>query len=458
MLLTGLTNISPIDGRYRDELSELRNIFTEYNLLQYRVKIEIHWLQKLSDTTEIQEVPLFCKETKDFLNKIINNFNIDDANRIKSIERDINHDVKAVEYFIKEKIAKFPSLYKISEFVHFACTSEDINNLSYAILLKKARHDIIIPYWKKLIKEIKILAKKYRDITVISRTHGQPATPSTIGKEMANTVFRMQRQLKKLDKIEILGKMNGAVGNYNAHVFSYPEVNWLKLTKEFVTSFDIKWNPYTTQIEPHDYIAELLNCIILFNNILIDFNRDIWGYISLNYFKQKIKNKEIGSSTMPHKINPIDLENSEGNLGISNAMMQHLANKLPISRWQRDLTDSTVLRNIGSSMGYSILAYKSALKGIAKLEINKHPIITELNNNWSILAEPIQTIMRRYGINKPYEKLKNLTRGNYITALNIYDFINELDIPEKEKIRLKQLTPSNYIGYAGKLVDNLLAD
>ncbi|MBK4775363.1 adenylosuccinate lyase [Candidatus Pantoea edessiphila] len=456
MPLSILTNISPIDGRYRDKLNELRDIFSEFGLLKYRVQIEINWLQKLSDTLEIKEVPVFCKETKDFLNNIINNFDENDANHIKSIERNINHDVKAVEYFIKEKIKNIPELYNISEFVHFACTSEDINNLSYAIILKKARHDIIVPYWNKLIKEIKILAKKYKDIPVLSRTHGQPATPSTIGKEMANTIVRMQRQLNQLNDIEILGKMNGAVGNYNAHCFAYPEINWIKLAEEFVTAFGITCNHYTTQIEPHDYISELFDCIKRFNNILIDFNRDLWSYISLSYFKQKITNREIGSSTMPHKINPIDLENSEGNLGISNAMMQHLSNKLPISRWQRDLTDSTVLRNIGSSISYSILAYKSALKGISKLEINKDFIISELNNNWAVLAEPIQTIMRRYGIDKPYEKLRNLTRGNYVNASNIYNFINTLDIPEQEKTRLKNLTPCNYIGYAIKLVNDLV--
>ncbi|PPI88115.1 adenylosuccinate lyase [Candidatus Pantoea edessiphila] len=451
-----LTNISPIDGRYRNIVNELRNVFSEYAFFKYRIKIEINWLQKLSDTKEIKEIPVFCKKTKDFLNAIIDNFNENDANRIKYIEKNTNHDIKALEYFIKEKIITISNLKKISEFVHFACTSEDINNLSYALMLKTALYDIIIPCWDQLINAIKTLAKKYKDIPLLSRTHGQPATPSTIGKEMANTVFRMQRQLQQLKKIEILGKINGAVGNYNAHIVAYPNVNWIELSKEFVTSLGIKWNPYTTQIEPHDYISELFDCITRFNNILIDFNRDIWSYISLNYFKQKIINhEEIGSSTMPHKINPIDLENSEGNLGIANAMMRHLSSKLLISRWQRDLTDSTVLRNIGVSISYSVIAYKSALKGIDKLEINKKCIINDLNNNWAILAEPIQTIMRRYGINKPYEKLKDITYGNNIDSLTIYNFIDTLNIPKKEKERLKKLTPCNYLGYAIKLVDNL---
>ncbi|PPI86827.1 adenylosuccinate lyase [Candidatus Pantoea edessiphila] len=456
MELSVLTNISPIDGRYSNKLTELRDIFSEYGLFKYRLQIEINWLQKLANTKEIKEIPLFCKDIKDFLNSLINNFNQDDASYIKSIEKKTNHDIKAIEYFIKDKINHIPELKNISEFVHFACTSEDINNLSYALMLKKARCDVIAPYWHKLINEIKILAKKYKDIPLLSRTHGQPATPSTIGKEMANTVFRMKRQLKKLNDIEILGKINGAVGNYNAHLIAYPEVNWLQLSKDFVTSLGIVWNPYTTQIEPHDYISELFDCIIRFNNVLIDFNSDIWLYISLNYFNQKIDNKtEIGSSTMPHKINPIDLENSEGNLGMANTIMKHLSSKLLVSRLQRDLTDSTVLRNIGVGISYSVIAYQSALKGISKLEINRDCLFNDLENNWAVLAEPIQTVMRRYGVNKPYEQLKDLTYGNDIDAITIRKFIDTLKIPEEEKVRLKKLTPHNYLGYAVKLVDNL---
>ncbi|PPI88784.1 adenylosuccinate lyase [Candidatus Pantoea edessiphila] len=455
MELSILKNISPIDGRYSDKVNELRAIFSEYGQFKYRIKIEINWLKKLSDTAEIKEVPIFYEDIQEFLNSIIDNFSENDASYIKSIEKDINHDVKAVEYFIKEKINDIPVLHNISEFIHFACTSEDINNLSYALMLKTTIYEIIIPCWNQLIREIKNLAKIYRNIPLLSRTHGQPATPTTMGKEMANTVFRMQRQLNQLNKIQILGKINGAVGNYNAHIVAYPEVDWLKLSKEFVMSLGLTWNPYTTQIEPHDYISELFDCITRFNNILIDFNRDMWSYISLNYFKQKIILKEVGSSTMPHKVNPIDLENSEGNLGIANTMMKHMSNKLPISRLQRDLTDSTVLRNMGVAFSYSVIAYKATLKGISKLEINKDCMMDDLNSNWVVLAEPIQTIMRRYGIKKPYETLKNLVHKNNIDQSTIHQFIDKIDIPNKEKIRLKKLTPYNYIGYAIKLVDEL---
>ncbi|BAO00641.1 PurB protein [Candidatus Pantoea carbekii] len=455
MQLSSLTALSPIDGRYSNQIAPLRAIFSEYALLKFRVKVEICWLQKLASTSKIKEIPAFDISTITFLNSIILNFNEEDAASIKSIEHTTNHDVKAVEYFLKKKISHCPILKNISEFIHFACTSEDINNLSYALMLATARHNQIVPYWVKIISSVKNLAQRYRDTAILTRTHGQPATPSTMGKEMANVAYRMERQLRQLENIEILGKINGAVGNYNAHITAYPEVNWHQLSKEFVNSLGIKWNPYTTQIEPHDYIAELFNCITRFNTILLDFNRDIWGYIALNYFKQKTTAGEIGSSTMPHKINPIDFENSEGNLGLANALMQHMANKLPVSRWQRDLSDSTVLRNLGVGIGYALIAYQATLKGIAKLELNRNFLLNELNSNWQVLAEPLQTVMRRYGIEKPYEKLKDLTYGKNIHPANIRAFIDSLDLPEKVKIHLKQIEPSNYLGYAIQMVDDL---
>ncbi|WP_248200154.1 adenylosuccinate lyase, partial [Klebsiella pneumoniae] len=346
-------------------------------------------------------------------------------------------------------------LHAVSEFIHFACTSEDINNLSHALMLKTARDEVVLPYWRKLIDAVKDLATQYRDVPLLSRTHGQPATPSTMGKEMANVAYRMERQYRQLNQVEILGKINGAVGNYNAHIAAYPEVDWHQFSEEFVTSLGIQWNPYTTQIEPHDYIAELFDCIARFNTILIDFDRDVWGYIALNHFKQKTIAGEIGSSTMPHKVNPIDFENSEGNLGLANAVMQHLASKLPVSRWQRDLTDSTVLRNLGVGIGYALIAYQSTLKGISKLELNQDRLLDELDHNWEVLAEPIQTVMRRYGIEKPYEKLKELTRGKRVDAEGMKQFIDSLALPEEEKVRLKAMTPANYIGRATTMVDEL---
>jgi adenylosuccinate lyase len=455
MELSALTALSPIDGRYGDKTIELRTIFSEYGLLKYRVQVEIRWLQKLASQAEILEVPALSQLALDHLNKIIEQFNEKDALRIKEIEKTTNHDVKAVEYFLKEKVSTNEELRAINEFIHFACTSEDINNLSYALMLKTAKDTILVPYWKKVIDKIVSQAKVHRDIPLLSRTHGQPATPSTVGKEFANVAYRLQRQLNQLESIEILGKANGATGNYNAHITAYPEVNWHKFSKEFVNSLGLKWNPYTTQIEPHDYIAEFFDCVARFNTIMIDFNRDVWGYIALNHFKQKTIAGEIGSSTMPHKVNPIDFENSEGNLGIANAIMGHLGSKLPISRWQRDLSDSTVLRNLGVGIGYAIIAYQSTLKGLNKLEVNYDHLLEELNCNWEILAEPIQTVMRRYSIEKPYEKLKEFTRGKSVNAKEIKQFIDSLDLPEIEKTRLKQLMPANYIGYAANFVDNL---
>lgn len=455
MELSSLTAVSPIDGRYGDKVSALRPIFSEFGLLKFRVQVEVRWLQKLAACAEIKEIPAFDADANAYLDKIVQEFNEQDAQRIKVIERTTNHDVKAVEYFLKEKVESIPALHAVSEFIHFACTSEDINNLSHALMLHTARQDVVLPMWRQMIDSIKALAYQYRDLPLLSRTHGQPATPSTIGKEFANVSYRMERQFRQLSQVEILGKINGAVGNYNAHIVAYPEVDWHQFSEEFVTSLGITWNPYTTQIEPHDYIAELFDCVARFNTILIDFDRDIWGYVALNHFKQKTIAGEIGSSTMPHKVNPIDFENSEGNLGLSNAVLGHLASKLPVSRWQRDLTDSTVLRNLGVGLGYALIAYQATLKGISKLEVNEAHLLEELDHNWEVLAEPIQTVMRRYGIEKPYEKLKELTRGKRVDAAGMQAFIDGLALPDEEKTRLKAMTPANYIGRAVTMVDEL---
>ncbi|KUI99062.1 adenylosuccinate lyase [Vibrio sp. MEBiC08052] len=456
MELSALTAVSPVDGRYGSKTIALRSIFSEYGLLKYRTIVEIRWLQKLSNTPGIQEVPAFSQEANHILNEIAANFSEADAERIKEIERTTNHDVKAVEYFLKEKVSAHPELNAVSEFIHFACTSEDINNTSHALMLKEARETVILPEIRKIIDAIRVLAEKYRDIPLLSRTHGQPASPSTMGKEMANVAYRMERQYRQIANIEILAKINGAVGNYNAHLSAYPELDWHQFSESFITeSLGVTWNPYTTQIEPHDYIAELFDAIARFNTILIDFDRDVWGYIALGHFKQKTIAGEIGSSTMPHKVNPIDFENSEGNLGLANAVFTHLAQKLPISRWQRDLTDSTVLRNLGVGVGYAVIAYGSTLKGISKLELNREALLAELDQNWEVLAEPVQTVMRRYGIEKPYEKLKELTRGKRVDGQAMRQFIEGLDIPEAEKARLKQMTPASYIGQAIELTDKL---
>lgn len=456
MQFTALTALSPIDGRYQDKVSALRPIFSEFGLLKYRVTVEVRWLQKLASLPQIQEVPPFSAEANAYLNKIVSEFSLADAERIKTIERTTNHDVKAVEYFLKEKSEAVPELAKVSEFIHFACTSEDINNTSHALMLKTVREEVLLPEWEKLINAVKTLAVQYKDIPLLSRTHGQPATPSTIGKEFANVAYRLERQLQQLQQIEILAKINGAVGNYNAHLSAYPEVDWHQFSQEFIEqSLGVTWNPYTTQIEPHDYIAEFFDCVARFNTILLDFDRDMWGYIALNHFKQRTIAGEIGSSTMPHKVNPIDFENSEGNLGLANAVLAHLASKLPVSRWQRDLTDSTVLRNLGVGLGYALIAYTSTLKGISKLEVNQQNLLDELDQNWEVLAEPIQTVMRRYGIEKPYEKLKELTRGKRVTGEAMRQFIDGLNLPQAEKERLKQMTPASYIGYAVDLVEKL---
>lgn len=455
MELSALTAISPIDGRYGDKTQELRSLCSEFGLIKYRVTVEVRWLQKLSSHPEISEVPPFSESANTFLNSIVQNFSEQDASRIKEIERTTNHDVKAVEYFLKEKVADIPELVNCSEFIHFACTSEDINNLSYALMLSEARQQVMLPAIDELIIAIESLAKQYAATPMLSRTHGQPASPSTVGKEMANVVARLRRQHKQINEAEILGKINGAVGNYNAHICAYPQIDWPLFSQEFVISLGIQWNPYTTQIEPHDYIAELYDALARFNTIVLDFDRDIWGYISLGHFKQKTIAGEIGSSTMPHKVNPIDFENSEGNLGIANALFDHLARKLPASRWQRDLTDSTVLRNLGVALGYSLIAYQATLKGIRKLEINDAHLLAELDANWEVLAEPIQTVMRRYGIEKPYEKLKELTRGKRVNQAIVQAFIDNLELPDTVKAELKALTPASYIGQAVQLAKNI---
>ncbi len=448
MELTPLTAISPIDGRYSSKTADLRPIFSEFGLINQRVLVEVRWLQMLAEEPTISEVPTLTREAKERLNAIIDPFTIEDALRIKEIERTTNHDVKAVEYLLKEKIAENAELQAISEFIHFACTSEDINNLSHALMLKEARSESLLPLMEQVITALIELAHTHAAQPMLSRTHGQSASPSTLGKEIANVVYRLQRQRQQLESVPLLGKINGAVGNYNAHLSAYPELDWPAIAERFVTSLGLDWNPYTTQIEPHDYIAEYFHAISRFNTILIDLCRDIWGYVSLGYFKQRTVAGEIGSSTMPHKVNPIDFENAEGNLGMANALFEHLAAKLPISRWQRDLTDSTVLRNLGVGIAHSNIAYQSILKGISKLAVNPSRLESDLDNTWEVLAEPIQTVMRRYNIEKPYEKLKELTRGQGISRERLQVFIAGLEIPESEKERLLELTPGRYTGNA----------
>ncbi len=448
MDLNNLTAVSPIDGRYGSKTAELRPIFSEFGLIKHRVLVEIRWLQMLAANQDIAEVPALSEPANSLLDSIIDHFSIEDAEQIKTIERTTNHDVKAVEYFLKEKIADNEELMAINEFIHFACTSEDINNLSHALMLSAARSKVILPQMHQIIDAITKLAHDLSEQPMLCRTHGQPASPSTMGKEMANIVYRLTRQYKQFANVQALGKINGAVGNYNAHISAYPELNWPEIAQNFVESLGIDFNPYTIQIEPHDYIAEYFDALARFNNILIDFDRDLWSYISLGYFKQKTIAGEVGSSTMPHKVNPIDFENSEGNLGIANALLNHLSNKLPISRWQRDLTDSTVLRNLGVGVAHSLIAYSSTIRGINKLMINEKALAEDLDNTWEVLAEPIQTVMRRYGVEKPYEKLKELTRGQSITAETLKEFVATLDIPEQAKQELQSLTPANYIGNA----------
>ena len=448
MKLSPLTAISPIDGRYGSKTTELRPFVSEYGLIHHRVIVEVEWLKALASHPEITEVPAFSEDAITYLNSIKVDFNEADAQHVKDIESKINHDVKAIEYFIKEKLEKLDELNAISEFVHFACTSEDINNLSHALILKGSCEKIILPEMDRLIAIISDLAIDYAAIPMLARTHGQPASPTTVGKELANVVARLQRQRQQTAASPLLGKINGAVGNYNAHLSAYPDIDWQDMAEQFVVSLGLEWNPYTTQIEPHDNVAELFDAIARFNTIVLDFDRDIWAYISNGYFKQKMISGEVGSSTMPHKVNPIDFENSEGNIGIANALLNHMSAKLPVSRWQRDLTDSTVLRNEGVALAYSLLAWKSTLRGCGKLEVNEERLQTDLMANWEVLAEPIQTVMRRYAIEEPYEKLKALTRGKGITQETLKNFIEQLEIPETARKELLNLTPATYTGNA----------
>ncbi len=448
MELSSLTAVSPVDGRYSSKTGDLRPIFSEFGLIRHRVLVEVRWLQALAGHEGILEVPALSEHAHNILDAMIDNFWEEDAQRIKNIERTTNHDVKAVEYFLKEKVTGNRELEAVSEFIHFACTSEDINNLSYALMLREGRGQVLLPQMDEVIAAVKRLAHEHADKPMLSRTHGQPASPTTLGKEMANAAYRLQRQREQVANVDLLGKINGAVGNYNAHLSAYPELDWPAFSQGFVESLGISFNPYTIQIEPHDYMAELFDAIARFNTILIDLCRDIWSYISLGHFKQKMVAGEVGSSTMPHKVNPIDFENAEGNLGIANALLNHLAGKLPISRWQRDLTDSTVLRNLGVGFAHTSIALQSALKGISKLEANAESLSADLDANWEVLAEPIQTVMRRYGIEKSYEKLKELTRGQRITPEELALFVDGLEMPEEARVALRELTPGTYIGNA----------
>lgn len=445
----GLTALSPLDGRYRAQAAPLRRLFSEYGLMRMRVQVEVHWLLALSANPQIREVPPFSAPALKLLESLAEDLSIDDARRIKEIESAINHDVKAVEYFLKERTRHNPEIASCAEFIHFACTSEDINNLAYGLMVREGRATILLPRIDRLRGSLEELATRYADQPMLARTHGQPASPTTLGKEVANFVYRLKRARDRFAAAPILGKINGAVGNYNAHLVAYPEVNWTAVAKTFVENVGLQWNPYTTQIEPHDYLAELLDALAQLNTILIDFNRDIWGYISLGYFNQKVVNTEVGSSTMPHKVNPIDFENSEGNLGIANALLRHLSEKLPISRWQRDLTDSTVLRNLGVALGHALLGFNACHKGIARLAVDTERLQHDLDDNWQVLSEAVQTVMRRYGVPEPYEKLKDLTRGKGgFNRANLHAFIRGLPIPDEAKQRLLALTPAGYTGNA----------
>ncbi len=449
MSLTTLNALSPLDGRYQTKLDALRPYFSEYALIKHRAWVEVEWLKALAAASELTEIAAFSPATIKELDAAIANFSESDAAQVKAIEARTNHDVKALEYWLKDKFEANPEINKASEFIHFACTSEDINNLSHGLMLKTARDEVMLPFLANLMARLRELATQLADQPMLSRTHGQTASPSTMGKELANVLYRLQRQEKQLKNNEILGKINGAVGNFNAHLAAYPDFDWEQFAERFVRSLGLTYNPMTIQIEPHDYMAELYDSFARINTILIDLNRDIWGYISVGYFKQKVKAGEIGSSTMPHKVNPIDFENSEGNLGMANALLRHMAEKLPISRWQRDLTDSTVLRNMGVAFGYTLLAYDACLRGLNKLEINPEKLAQDLDASWEVLAEPIQTVMRRYGIANPYEQLKELTRGKGgINQASLHAFIQDLAIPTQAKQDLLAMTPASYIGKA----------
>jgi len=448
MKVSSLRALSPADGRYADKVNSLRDIFSEYGLIRFRVLVEVRWLQRLADEPEIGELGPPSSVMKDVLNNIVDDFSLDDAERVKKIEATTNHDVKAVEYFIREKLGDGPETQSLKDFLHFSCTSEDINNLSYALMLRSARSDVLGVQMRELRNKLKALARDHADLPMLSRTHGQTASPTTLGKEFANVVARLARIEKQFAHIEILGKFNGAVGNYNAHVIAYPDADWRAISHRFIESLGLTPNPYTTQIEPHDWTAEYCHALVRYNTVLIDFARDVWGYISLGYFKQRVAKDEVGSSTMPHKVNPIDFENAEGNLGMANALLSHFAEKLPISRWQRDLTDSTVQRNLGVAAGYLLIAIQSLRKGIGKLQVNEDAIKADVSQAWEVLAEAVQTVMRRYGIPNPYEQLKALTRGQAVTKEILLEFVQTLDIPDAEKERLLKLTPETYIGLA----------
>ena len=456
MDLTPLTALSPLDGRYGAKIAALRSWFSEYALIKFRVRVEVEWLKALSAAAGIAEVPPLSAPARAFLDGLAENFSSADAERVKTIEAVTNHDVKAVEYFLKERCEATEEIRRVAEFFHFACTSEDINNLAHGLMLAGARQGVLLPAVDKLVARLTALAHELADLPMLSRTHGQPASPTTVGKELANVAYRLGRARARVAEVEILGKMNGAVGNYNAHLVAYPEVDWEGLARRFVQGLGLAFNPYTIQIEPHDYMAELFDALARLNTVIIDLDRDVWGYISVGYFKQKTRAGEVGSSTMPHKVNPIDFENSEGNLGLANAVLRHLAEKLPISRWQRDLTDSTVLRNMGVGVGYSLLGIDSCLRGLAKLEANPALLGADLDANWEVLAEPIQTVMRRYGLAQPYERLKELTRGKGgISRESLHAFIDTLELPAAEKLRLKALTPATYTGKAAELAQRL---
>ncbi len=455
MDLTALTAISPVDGRYGDKTAELRAVFSEYGLIRNRILVEVRWLEMLSDHPSIKEVPALDKRARDRLDEIVDNFDEVDALRVKEIEKATNHDVKAVEYFLKESFGDIASLQKVAGFLHFACTSEDINNIAYALMLADARTRCVLPLMDEIVESIREMAHRYASCAMLAHTHGQPASPTTVGKELAVFANRFKRQRESFETIALFGKMNGATGNYSAHLAAYPDLDWPDISRRFVTSLGLDWNPYTTQIEPHDYMAELFHALMRFNTVLLDLCRDTWSYISRGVFKQKLVEGEVGSSTMPHKVNPIDFENAEGNLGIANAVLDHLAGKLPVSRLQRDLTDSTVLRNLGVGVAHSLIAYRACLRGLSRVDVDQDALSAELEDAWAVLAEPIQTVMRRYGLENPYEQLKALTRGRDIDKKSIDKFVRQLDIPEAEKKRLLAMTPASYIGAAADLGEDV---
>jgi adenylosuccinate lyase len=451
MDLSPLTAVSPIDGRYADKTADLRAIFSEYGLIRHRVLVEVRWLEHLAGLSGLPEVPALGEHARHLLGSVLAHFDLEDARRVKNIERTTNHDVKAIEYFLKEKVAGNAEVAAVSEFIHFGLTSEDVNNLAYALMVKAARSQALLPLMDELVDTLAALARAHADEPMLSRTHGQPASPTTVGKELANFAHRLKRQREHLVAVPLLGKLNGAVGNYNAFLAAYPEIDWVGVAHDFVVALGLDWNPYTTQVEPHDYLAELFHALARFNAVLLDLARDVWGYIALAYFKQKTVAGEVGSSTMPHKVNPIDFENAEGNLGLANAILEHLAEKLPVSRWQRDLSDSTVLRNLGVGVAHSVIAYQSALKGLARLEVNSARLAADLDENWEVLAEAIQTVMRRYGVDQPYERLKALTRGRAVDQAALAAFIRDLEIPAEAKRQLLDLTPARYLGLAPRL-------